>query len=611
MIDTAYFLAIFLIFLRLTTFFFVVKVFYPKGTPNILKGAIGIILSLAVAARVDYKVVLEISNNYALALAIISEVMSGLILGYIINAIFDVIKMAGAFMDNQLGLTMMNMLNPSDNTNNTLLANFSYYIGAVIFFIVDGHHVLIRCIMSSFDVVKIGQSILFQDTFYTVLDAFIKYFIIGVRIALPIIIIGLITDLCMSLVSRTVPAINVMVLGMPVRLVVGLLTFVVFLPIMIKIFVSTFGTIPDVLSKVLKSMAAMPLVMLVASDDKTEEATPKKKSEARKKGQIAKSKDVGLAMTMLACTMVIMLFSGMIVVNLRNYMQHTLQAGILESLDMVSIKYIFMNLIVESLKAIFPVAIPIMIAGVAGSIMQTGFMLTGEPLKPKLSKLNPLSGLKNMFSKKSLADLIKNLIVVSIVGFISYKYVVNNYYSILQMSSSYLPSLGKDILNLFSGIFVQISIVLIIIAAADFFVQLRFYNKDMRMTKQEIKEEYKQMEGDPQLKSKIKQKQREMATKRMMSSVPDATVVITNPTHLAIAIKYEDGSMEAPKVVAKGAELVALKIKEIAKENNVPIMENKPLARMIYEQVEIDQEIPHDMYQAVAEVLALVFKLKK
>jgi flagellar biosynthetic protein FliR/FlhB len=611
MIDTAYFLATFLILIRLTTFFFVVKIFYPRGTPVILKAALGIILSLAVAARIDDKVVLEITSNYMLVVAIISEIMDGLILGYIINVIFDIVKMAGAFMDNQLGLTMMNMLNPNDNTSSTILSNLSYYIAAVIFFIVDGHHVLIKCIITSFDVVHVGQSIVFGDTFYVILDAFIKYFIIGVRIALPIIIIGLITDLCMSLVSRTVPAINVMILGMPVRLVVGLITFVIFLPIMIKILVSTFGTIPDILSKLLKSMTAMPLVLLVASDDKTEEATPKKKSDARKKGQIARSKDVGLAITMVACTLVITLLSGMIVVNLRDYMQLTLQSGILQDVDNVSLKYIFLDLIWKSLKAIFPVAIPIMIAGVAGSIMQTGFMLTGEPIKPKLSKLNPLSGLKNMFSKKSVADLVKNVIVVSIVGLISYKYVINNYDSILQLSSSYLPSLGKDLLNLFSGIFVQISIVLVIIAAADYFVQFRFYNKDMRMSKQEVKEEYKQMEGDPQIKNKIKQKQREMATRRMMSSVADATVVITNPTHLAIAIKYEDGVTEAPKVVAKGAELVALKIKEIAKENNVPIMENKPLARMIYEQVEIDQDIPQDMYQAVAEVLAMVFKLKK
>jgi flagellar biosynthetic protein FliR/FlhB len=157
----------------------------------------------------------------------------------------------------------------------------------------------------------------------------------------------------------------------------------------------------------------------------------------------------------------------------------------------------------------------------------------------------------------------------------------------------------------------KITIMLVIIGAVDYFIQVKLFNKDLKMSKQEVKEEYKQMEGDPQVKSKIKQRQREMASGRMMSSVADATVIITNPTHLAIAIKYEDGVNEAPKVVAKGAELIALKIKEIAKENNIPIMENKPLARLIYEQVEIEQEIPQDMFQAVAEILAVVYKLKK
>jgi len=161
------------------------------------------------------------------------------------------------------------------------------------------------------------------------------------------------------------------------------------------------------------------------------------------------------------------------------------------------------------------------------------------------------------------------------------------------------------------GIFMQITIVLVIIGAIDYFIQFRLYNKDLKMSKQEVKEEYKQMEGDPQVKNKIKQKQREMASGRMMSSVADATVIITNPTHLAVAIKYEDGVNESPKVVAKGAELIALKIKEVAKENDIPIMENKPLARLIYEQVEIDDEIPQDMFQAVAEILAVVYKLKK
>lgn len=162
------------------------------------------------------------------------------------------------------------------------------------------------------------------------------------------------------------------------------------------------------------------------------------------------------------------------------------------------------------------------------------------------------------------------------------------------------------------GIFKQIVIVLIIIAATDYFLQLRIHNKELKMTKQEVKDEYKQAEGDPQIKGKIKQKQREISQRRMMQSVADATVVITNPTHLAIALKYEENSdMEAPKVVAKGADYIAIKIKTLAKENNIPIVENKPLARMMYDRVEIDEDIPQDLYQGVAEILAIVMKLKK
>ena len=152
---------------------------------------------------------------------------------------------------------------------------------------------------------------------------------------------------------------------------------------------------------------------------------------------------------------------------------------------------------------------------------------------------------------------------------------------------------------------------MVALAAIDYLVQILMHRKEMRMTKEEVKEEYKQMEGDPQIKSKIKQKQREMSRRRMIDSVGDATVVITNPTHLAVAIKYEEGNMEAPQVVAKGADLLAMKIKEKARESDVPIIENKPLARMIYEQVEIDKYIPQDMYQAVAEILAMVYKLDK
>ena len=610
MVNTAYFLALILVFIRLTSFFLVAKSLFPKGTPPILKGAIGMILSFSIISGINYQVVLEINNNYMLVYSVISEIMSGVILGFIANMIFDFIRMAGGYMDIQIGLSMMNMLDPSSETTSTPFSNLSYFISMVIFFIIYGHHLLIKCLIQSFKVVNIGQNIVFQDTFSVVLDAFREYFVIGVKIAIPLVLIIIITDLCMALVSRTVPAINVMILGMPVKMVVGLLTFIALLPIMIKIVSYAFNLIPDIIEEMLKVLPAAPMVLIFAKEEKTEEATPKKKSEARKKGQVARSKDVGLAITMVTCTLVILLLSSMIVGNLKDTMIYFLQSGMLQDINEMSIKSIVITILLKAGLCILPVVIPIMIAGIVASLMQTGFLLTGEPLKPKFSKLNPISGFKNMFSKKSFVDLLKNLAVVTVIGFIGFLYVRDNYDKILQISNTYLPSLGGQVQDLVVGIFFQVSLVLVIIAAADYFVQFRFHQKDLRMTKQEIKEEYKQMEGDPQIKSKIKQKQREMATRRMMASVADATVVITNPTHLSIALKYEEGNNEAPKVVAKGADLVALKIKEVAKENDVPIMENKPLARMIYEQVDIDREVPQEMYQAVAEILAMVYKLK-
>ena len=252
-----------------------------------------------------------------------------------------------------------------------------------------------------------------------------------------------------------------------------------------------------------------------------------------------------------------------------------------------------------------------MIMGIVASLMQSGFIFTGEPLKPDLKKLNPISGFKKIFSMRSVVDLIKNLTIVTLISVIAYKFVKNNYMQIMNYGSLKIEAILAAFGSLVIDIFFKIAIVMLIISIIDFAYQKYKHNKELKMSMQEIKEEYKQQEGDPLIKSKIRQKQREMASGRMMQDVPDATVVITNPTHLAIAIKYEQGEDGAPIVVAIGADNVAIKIKEIASENDIPIIENKPLARLIYKELEVGSEIPADMYQAVAEILALVYKLKK
>lgn len=608
MIDTAYFLALIFVFLRIAAFLGISNVFFPTGTPNKLKIFISLILSFSLLGGIDYSSVNQITSNYYLITYAINEILTGLIFGLIVDTSFKIIIMAGSLLDLHIGLSMVNIIDPNSKVNTTLNGNLLHSIAMMIFFIVDGHHLLIKSLIESFNLLSLGRSIIFGETLMALIGIIIEYFIIGLKIAIPIVLIIILTDLCMGLISRAVPQINVMILGMPVKMLVGMIAISLALPLIVKIIISNISYIPEIIRKII---TAVPLVFFIASDEKTEEATPKRKSDARKKGQIARSKDVGLAITFIATILVIVILSDTVVGSFKkNIIYFLSEAGSIE-LTNGTVKGLTSLVLSKMATTLLPIVLPIMVAGVAASLLQSGFLIVKDAIKPSLGKLNPINGFKNMFSKRSAVELIKNLISISIIVYLAYSYVKDNFYKILNIGNLYLPTMGVEVKSLLLGVFYRIAIFVVAVAAIDYLVQVLLHKKEMRMTKEEIKEEYKQMEGDPQIKSKIKQKQREMSRRRMIDSVGDATVVITNPTHLAVAIKYEEGNMEAPQVVAKGADLLAMKIKEKARESDVPIIENKPLARMIYEQVEIDKYIPQDMYQAVAEILAMVYKLDK
>ena len=612
MVDVAYFLGIFFIFLRISSYFTATEIFFPSGTPIIFKSGFSMILAYGMISGIDYSTVLNIDNNYMIAFYAISEIMTGVILGYITNLIFQVVKFAGGWMDIHAGFSMVTVLDPATKTSSTLLGNLCYLVSLVFFFMINGQQLVIRAIYESLSIVPLGKTIVYQETVMGVAETIVDFFALGVKIALPVVLIIVMTDICLGLITRTVPTIPIMIFGMPIKNILGFITFIIIMPTMLKIIGTVIYELPDIFNKIFKLVPAVPLAFVFASDDKTEEATPKKKSDSRRKGQIARSKDVGVALTMVVCTIAISACWDMLTNGFKDVIIYFLQLPMLENFDNISLSSIFLIVIIRVAYGLLPIALPIMIGGIVASLMQTGFLITGEPLKPSFGKLNPLSGIKNMISKRSIVDLCKNIIVITIVCIIAYKYILSNYQNIVSMSNIYLPSLNVEVKNLVIGIFKQICIVLVIIAAIDYFVQFRMHNKDLKMSKQEVKDEFKQDEGDPQIKGKIKQKQREMSRQRMMQSVSDATVVITNPTHLAIALKYEEGKdMEAPKVIAKGADYLALKIKSIAKENNVPVIENKQLARMMYDKVEVDNDIPPELYQGVAEILAVVMKIKR
>lgn len=608
MIDTTYFLGLFFIVLRVTAFLGISNIFFPKGTPNSLKIIFSLIFSIALLRGVDYSNINNITSNYYLITYMISEISTGLILGIITNISFEIVIMAGSLLDLHIGLSMVNIVDPNSKVNTTISGNLLHYVALMIFFIVNGHHIILKSLIESYTLLSMGTSILNQETMMVLISIIIQYFIIGLKIAIPVVLVMLMTDIAMGLVSRAVPQINVMILGMPVKMFVGLIAISISLPIMVKIFKSNISYLPDIYRKII---TAFPLIFLIGNDEKTEEATPKKKSDSREKGQLPRTKDIGLAITLIATILAISVFSDMVVKGLRGNIIYFINAvnhmdfskGNLQNITLISLSRFAM--------AIIPIIIPIMLAGVVGSLMQSGFLIVKDAIKPSLGKLNPIKGFKNMFSKKTAVELVKNIITITIIIYIAYIYVRDNFDKILQIGNLYLPTLGIEVKSLILGVFNKVVIVVVTIAAIDYLIQYKLHGKEIRMSKQEIKEEYKQMEGDPQIKSKMKQKQREMSQRRMMESVGEATVVITNPTHLAVAIKYEEGKTEAPKVVAKGADNIAMKIKEKAKEAKIPIIENKPLARMIYEQVDIDKDIPSDMYQAVAEILAMVYKLDK
>jgi flagellar biosynthesis protein FlhB len=343
--------------------------------------------------------------------------------------------------------------------------------------------------------------------------------------------------------------------------------------------------------------------------ERTEQATPNKREEARKKGQIAQSREIPSVMVLLSALSVFYFAGGWMFNQLADVMRGIFNQLVQKSFGAESAQMLFGHILMQLFVLLAPLLAVIMVAGIVANLVQTGFMLTGETLTPKLSKLNPISGIKRLFSLRSMVEVVKSVLKIFIVGSMAYATLfkeVEHIPALVELEISQIMTfMGHVALRL--GYYT--CLVLMVLAAIDYLFQVWQHARDLRMTKQEIKDEHRQHEGDPMVRSRIRAVQREMAMKRMMESVPGATVVITNPTHLAIALKFER-SMPAPKVVAKGAGHIAEKIKSLAAEHGVPVIEQKPLARALYKNVEIDQYVPADLYHAVAEMLAYVYRLK-
>ncbi len=353
-----------------------------------------------------------------------------------------------------------------------------------------------------------------------------------------------------------------------------------------------------------------------SSGEKTEPATAKKRSDARKEGQVAKSKEIESAFSLMALFLILKFGIGFIGGRMlgmfrlvyddipeyiKNYDGYVNEA---------SIWVVMSQVMLQMLIILAPVFIISVMVAFICDLVQVKWRPTTKPLKPKLSKINPLSGFKKIFSLNSIIELIKAILKIGIILVVTVSYFKKNMGSIFLL---YDISLNDGIAgtgNLVVNLGIRVAAAYLVIAFADYAYQKWKFGKDLRMTKQEVKDEYKQQEGDPHVKGKIRRKMMEVSQRRMMQNLPKADVVITNPTHYAVAIMYDAEKYNAPMVIAKGEDYLAKKIKEAAKEHNIEIVENKPLARMLYANVEVGELIPPELYQSVAEVLAFVYHLK-
>ncbi|MBI5198381.1 MAG: flagellar biosynthesis protein FlhB [Nitrospirae bacterium] len=345
--------------------------------------------------------------------------------------------------------------------------------------------------------------------------------------------------------------------------------------------------------------------------EKTEQATPRKRQEARERGQVARSREIPAVAVMAAAAGVLYFSLPAMASGVSDLTREIfLNMGTLR-LDKDNLNPFVSRIVMKTAVLLLPVMTAVMVMAAASNIAQFGFLISGKAIEPKFSRINPWSGIKRIFSLHTLGELIKSVLKIVVVGTVAYWLIRQEFHRFPSLEVMAFPQILDYIVRLVFKLFLWTLAALFLLSGLDYAFQRWEHEKSLRMTREEIREEYKRTEGDPAIKARIRSLQREMAKKRMMAAVPKADVVVTNPVHLAVAVSYVHGKMNAPKVVAKGAGFVAEKIKETAKRSGVAIVENKPLARMLYKTVGIGEEIPAKLYKAVAEVLAYVYRLRK
>jgi flagellar biosynthetic protein FlhB len=345
--------------------------------------------------------------------------------------------------------------------------------------------------------------------------------------------------------------------------------------------------------------------------ERTEPATPKRKEEARKKGQVPRSHELVTAGVLTALFFLLHQSGGQFVDRLAGFLAASLDGATGAEVTDGQVMAWYLQATGFFLTLVTPLFLVALGTGLVLNYLQVGFLLTTAPLLPDLAKLNPGQGLKRLFSRQALVELLKSLAKVILIGWAAYGAVRPAFDLVLGLNQTGVEEVFPTLEVLIYRVGLRVSLALLVLAILDYAYQRWDYRRSLRMSKQEVKDELKEQEGDPQVRSHLRSRMRQMALRRMMQKVPQADVVITNPTHLAAALQYDARTMDAPEVVAMGADYLAQRIRELAEANGVPVVENPPLARALWAAAEVGQAVPIELYQTVAEVLAFVYRLRR
>lgn len=347
------------------------------------------------------------------------------------------------------------------------------------------------------------------------------------------------------------------------------------------------------------------------AQEKTEKASPKKRKDSRNKGQVAKSTDVNTAFILMFVFLLLWLSGSFITGKMFDMVTFTFTDYLLMDFTEENLQSMFLTFTMQGIIATAPVMLAAGVAGVASNLLQVGVLFAPEAIKAKLEKIDPIKGFKRIFSVRALVEFLKSMLKIALVGLVTGAVMWFFIDDLLRLGLYSIHDAMILIGNMIIIMGLAVGFLLVFLAILDYMYQKYDFEKNIKMSKQDMKDEYKKAEGDPLIKSKIKEKQRQMAMSRMMQEVPKADVVITNPTHYAVALKYDDNQMDAPVITAMGVDYIAVKIKNVAKNNNIILVENRPLARALYAQAEIGDQVPEDLFKAVAEVLAYVYRMQQ